>query len=253
MREGTGGRVSLPERAVHVEAMVRHQIGSLEVQAELRLDAPWTVLFGPSGSGKSTILRIIAGLIRPKWGHVALTGDVVLDTDAKICVPAYKRPMRWAGQKEMLFPRKTVRWNMPLGMNVRDPKLGGERMQLDEMERAIQHFGLQRFADKLPGELSGGERQRVAVARAAVGARGRVLLLDEPFAGLDARVREEFIEQLKGWMKGTPVVSVTHDVGEAFLLGAEVVRMIEGQVVAQGAVGVVLAVERDGLRTVLDQ
>ena len=252
MRGGTGGRVSLPERAVHVEVKVRHRIGSLEVEAELRLDAPWTVLFGPSGSGKSTILRIIAGLIRPEWGHVALAGDVVLDTEANICVPAYKRPMRWAGQKEMLFPRKTVRWNMPLGMNDRDPK-GGERMWPDETERAIQHFGLQRFADKLPGELSGGERQRVAVARAAVGARGRVLLLDEPFAGLDARVREEFLEQLKGWMGGTPVVSVTHDVGEAFLLGAEVVRMIEGRVAAQGAVGVVLEAERDGLRTVLEQ
>lgn len=112
-------------------------------------------------------------------------------------------------------------------------------------------FHLEAFAAKRPRELSGGQAQRVAVARAAVGAEGKLLLLDEPFSGLDAAVREELIADLRAWLGETPVISVTHDVGEAFLLGAEVVKIADGRVVAQGPVGVVLAEERDRLAGVL--
>jgi molybdate transport system ATP-binding protein len=91
----------------------------------------------------------------------------------------------------------------------------------------------------------------VSVVRAAAGARGGVLLLDEPFSGLDAGVRDRLIEDLRGWLGNTPVVSVTHDVGEAFLLGAEVVKIAGGRVVAQGPVGEVLAEERKRLVGIL--
>jgi molybdate transport system ATP-binding protein len=89
------------------------------------------------------------------------------------------------------------------------------------------------------------------VIRAAAGARGGILLLDEPFAGLDAGVRDALIANLRSWLGDTPIVSVTHDVGEAFLLGAEVVRIAEGRVVAQGPVAEVLAEERKRLLGVL--
>ncbi len=117
--------------------------------------------------------------------------------------------------------------------------------------QALEHFALGPLAGKKPGALSGGEQQRVAVVRAALGARDRVLLLDEPFTGLDAGVRDELIAQLRGWLRGSPVLSVTHDVGEAFLLDAEVVRLENGRVVAQGPVAAALGDERKSLLGVL--
>ena len=218
-----------------VEVDVRHRLGTLELNVRFRADAPWTVLFGPSGSGKSTILRTIAGLVRPDEGSVRVLGERVLGDG--VWVPAHQRRVRWAGQRAALFPRKTVGENLAMGGV--------------DVERALDVFGLRGLMDRRPGELSGGERQRISVVRAAIGARGKVLLLDEPFAGLDAGVREELIAGLREWLGGTPVISVTHDVGEAFLLGAEVVRVDAGRVVGQGPVGVVLGTERDRLRGVL--
>jgi molybdate transport system ATP-binding protein len=101
--------------------------------------------------------------------------------------------------------------------------------------------------------LSGGERQRVAIARAATAAvslgEGSVLLLDEPFTGQDVRLRDELIEELRGWLvlMERPVLSVTHDVGETFQLGTEVIKIAEGRVVQQGPVAQVLAEERERL------
>ncbi len=241
----------------HLEVDFRHRIGSLAMDVSFKTSAPWTVLFGASGSGKSTILRVVAGLERPDQGKnkggtqrdaevarrdaegcfVKLMGRVV--SGAAVWVPAHERPVRWAGQAAMLMPHKTALQNVAMG--------GGLRETLD----AVRHFDLGDVWGKRPGELSGGQSQMVSVIRAAAGARGRILLLDEPFAGLDAKVRDELIVNLRSWLGDTPVVSVTHDVGEAFLLGAEVVRIAEGRVVAQGPVGEVLAEERKRLLGVL--
>ncbi len=174
-------------------------------------------------------------------------GSLVLDTRSRICWPAHHRPMRWAAQRAMLFPRRTVRGNVAMGIGLREESNGGSRL----LERALEHFGLLGLADKMPDELSGGQRQLVAVARVAIGARRRLLLLDEPFSGLDAGVRNRLIADLRSWLGETRVVSVTHDVGEAFLLEAEVVRIGNGRVVAQGLAADVLAEERRRLIKVL--
>ena len=218
-----------------VEVDVQHRLGTLKLEAVFRASEPWTLLFGPSGSGKSTILRTIAGLVRPDEGRVSVLEETVVGDG--VWVPAHLRRVRWAGQRAALFPRKTVGENLELG--------GGD------VDRALDVFGVRGLKDRRPGELSGGERQRVSVVRAAIGARGKVLLLDEPFAGLDAGVRDGLIAGLREWLGGTAVISVTHDVGEAFLLGAEVVRVEAGRVVGQGPVGVVLGEEREQLRRVL--
>ena len=220
---------------------VEHRLGSLKMEVGLEVASSWTVLFGASGSGKSTLLRMIAGLVRPDRGRVEVLGRTVVDTAARVWVPAERRAVRWAGQREALFPRMTVRANVACGLG----------RQGREVEEVLEVFGLRAWADAMPGALSGGQRQRVAVARAAAGARNKLLLLDEPFTGLDAMVRGELIEALRAWLGETPVISVTHDVGEAFLLKAEVVRMAEGRVVAQGPVGEVLAAERVGLQGIL--
>ena len=226
----------LPEPFVAID--VRHRLGKLALDATFEITAPWTVLFGPSGSGKSTILRVIAGLIRPQDGTVELFGKRV--SGPGMWVPAHRRSMRWVAQQTALFPHRTVRWNLALGSE-----------EAAEVERALKVFGLAALAEAYPAELSGGQQQRVSVVRAAMGARGGVLLLDEPFSGLDAAVREGLRTGLREWLGDTPVISVTHDVGEAFLLGAEVVRVAEGRVVAQGPVEKVLAGEREKLLGVL--
>ena len=117
------------------------------------------------------------------------------------------------------------------------------------VDEVLELFCLSALAERMPHDLSGGERQKVLVARAAASAvtDGRnLLLLDEPFNGLDLRVRDELLEELHQWLSRwkTPVLSVTHDVGEAFQLGAEVIKIAEGHVVQQGPVATVLAEER---------
>jgi molybdate transport system ATP-binding protein len=235
-----------PRQQPHLEVDFWHRIGTLDLRIKFAAHAPWTVLFGASGSGKSTILRAIAGLIRPQQGYIRLPDQVVVDTDRKLWVPPHMRASQWAGQRAMLLPHRTVAANIAFGMQ-RDARGLGARGMIDEVYRVIEVFGLTDLADRTPGELSGGQQQRVAVARAASGAVGRLLLLDEPFTGLDASVRDQLIADLRRWLGSTPVISVTHDVGEAFLLGAEVVRIADGRVVAQGPVEDVLAEERKRL------
>ena len=226
----------------HTRLRVERQIGSLKLAVELALAAPWTVIFGASGSGKSTLLRMIAGLTRPNTGHIAIEGQTVFDSVSRIDLPSALRPVRWAGQRAALFPRKTVLENLACAESERG---SGEAI------RALEHFELRELAHVHPDQLSGGQQQRVATARAALSARGKLLLLDEPFSGLDAEVRATLIEQLRTWLGATPVISVTHDPEEAFLLGAHVVRLAEGTVVAEGPVAEVLAPERERLRRTL--
>jgi len=218
---------------------IRHRLGALELDVSFRTDASWTILFGPSGSGKSTVLRTIAGGVRPSSGRISIGDDVVVDRG--VFVPAHRRPVRLAPQAAALFPRMAVRENIAFG--------AGAGLVAEGLER----FGLSGMAAKSPRQLSGGEQKRVAVVRAAASAvtrgAGTLLLLDEPFAGLDARVRDRLLAELMPWLAaaGVATLSVTHDVGEAFLIGAEVVRMAEGRVVAQGAVAEVLAEDRERL------
>lgn len=128
----------------------------------------------------------------------------------------------------------------------------------DIAEQLMTSFHLEGLADRMPGQLSGGEQQRALVARAVVaaitfdGPERPLLLLDEPFSGLDIATRDELLVELQAWLTKwkIPVLSVTHDLGEAFQLGAEVIRIAEGRVVQQGQVEVVLAEERSRL---LDQ
>ena len=214
----------------HVEVRFQHRLGMLALGVAFQTHAPWTVLFGPSGSGKSTVLRVIAGLERPESGTVRIGRTEMLD------VPAHLRPLRWAAQKAVLYPHKTVAENIAFGA-----------AGASEANEALEHFGLRALARMHPQQLSGGQAQRVGVVRAAAGARGKLLLLDEPFTGLDAAVRDRLIVDLRSWLGETPVLSVTHDVGEAFLLGAEVVRIAEGKVTGQGPVAETLEEERKRL------
>ncbi len=166
-------------------------------------------------------------------------------------VPTEKRELAYAPQQAVLFPHLTVRENVSFGEAVR-PKRGGTP---DLVNEAMALFGLDRFAARKPHELSGGERQRVNLARALAVPGARLALLDEPFAGVDRAFRDELLPRVRQWYaaRAIPVISVTHDVDEVFLLRAEVVRLRDGRAVAQGSPQATLGDEAERVVRALDQ
>jgi molybdate transport system ATP-binding protein len=230
---------------------IEHRVGTVSLDVRFTVTEPWTVLFGPSGSGKTTVLRTIAGFVRPDAGLVVRGKRVLLDSDAHVYIPAHQRPIRSAGQAARLFPHATVRRNVMYGNGWRSKP--AEAMGVaDEVMRL---FGLKKLADRMPRALSGGEKQRTSVARAVVaaitfeGPGTALLLLDEPFSGLDNAMRDDLLVELRDYLHQwkTPVLSVTHDIGEAFQLGAEIIKIADGFVVQQGPSATVLAADRERL------
>jgi molybdate transport system ATP-binding protein len=199
------------------------------------------------------VLRAIAGFVRPDAGRIVSCfygrDFLMTDTTQKIFVKPHERSVRVAGQGAALFPHLTVRENIAFGARSQMKRTAAAEI----VQEAIARFQLPGMAEKFPSMLSGGERQRVAIARAATAAvslgEGSILLLDEPFTGQDVRLRDELIEELRGWLAlmQRPVLSVTHDVGETFQLGTEVIKIADGRVVQQGPVVEVLALERERL------
>ncbi|WP_263375566.1 ATP-binding cassette domain-containing protein [Granulicella aggregans] len=234
----------MPDPRPHLSCEIRHRLGTLNLDVAFELSQPWTVLFGPSGSGKSTILRAIAGLARPHHAKIALhhngNAQTISDTSAGVFLPPHKRRVRWAAQHAALFPHMTVRENLRYATETRDAD--SDRAA----DLALERFHLKKFADSRPATLSGGEQQRVSVARAAIAANGRLLLLDEPFTGLDTPLRDALLTDLQEWLalSKTLVLSVTHDIAEAFQLNAEVLKLHEGRILQQGPAAEVLAEER---------
>jgi sulfate transport system ATP-binding protein len=181
-----------------------------------------TALLGPSGSGKSTLLRIVAGLERPDSGEIRLAGE---DATAS---PPQQRGVGFVFQHYAAFKHMTVRDNVAFGLEVRKRPKAEIRTRVDELLALVQ---LQGFGDRYPAQLSGGQRQRMALAR-ALAPEPKVLLLDEPFGALDARVRAE----LRVWLRTlhdethTTTVFVTHDQEEAMEVADSVVVMNKGRV-----------------------
>ena len=172
-------------------------------------------LLGPSGSGKTTILRMIAGLEQPDSGEIIIDGKVVND------VPASKRGIGFVFQNYALFRYMTVYDNIAFGLKVQkvDKKTIDKRVK-----ELIELIGLKGLDKRYPSQLSGGQRQRVAFAR-ALAPNPQLLLLDEPFAAIDAKVRQE----LRSWLKemieqlGVTSIFVTHDQDEAIEVADEII------------------------------
>jgi sulfate/thiosulfate transport system ATP-binding protein len=181
-----------------------------------------TALLGPSGSGKSTLLRVIAGLERPDAGTVEIDGRDATTT------PPQRRGVGFVFQHYAAFKHMTVRENVAFGLKVRRRPKAEIRRRVDELLELVQLPGL---ADRYPSQLSGGQRQRMALAR-ALAVEPSVLLLDEPFGALDARVRKE----LRAWLRRlhddvhVTTVFVTHDQEEAMEVADRIVVMNHGQV-----------------------
>ena len=186
-----------------------------------------TALLGPSGSGKSTLLRVIAGLEQPDGGRVVLDGEDVTR------VPPQRRGIGFVFQHYAAFKHLTVRENVAFGLRVRRRPKPEVAAKVDELLAVV---GLEGFQSRYPGQLSGGQRQRMALAR-ALAIEPRVLLLDEPFGALDAKVRAE----LRAWLRRlhdevhVTTVLVTHDQEEAMDVADRIVVVNEGRVEQTGA------------------
>ena len=181
-----------------------------------------TALLGPSGSGKSTLLRVIAGLETPETGTVELDGVDVSGQAAR------KRGVGFVFQHYAAFKHMTVRENVAFGLKVRKRPRAEVKKRVDELLELVQIAG---WADNYPAQLSGGQRQRMALAR-ALAVEPKVLLLDEPFGALDARVRKD----LRAWLRRlhdemhVTTIFVTHDQEEAMDIADQIVLMNHGRI-----------------------
>lgn len=173
-----------------------------------------TALLGPSGSGKSTLLRIIAGLEIPDTGEILISGEDATDLKPQ------KRNVGFVFQHYAAFKHMTVRDNIGFGLSVRKRPKSEIRDRVDELLRLVQ---LEAFGHRYPAQLSGGQRQRMALAR-ALAPKPEVLLLDEPFGALDARVRAELRDWLRRLHEEVHVTTifVTHDQAEAMDVASQI-------------------------------
>jgi sulfate/thiosulfate transport system ATP-binding protein len=204
---------------------ITKRFGAFTALEDVSVEVPGgslVALLGPSGSGKSTLLRVIAGLERPDSGAVLLDGVEVTS------VPTQRRGVGFVFQHYAAFKHMTVRENVAFGLKLRRLPRQEVRRRVEELLELVQLGGM---ADRYPAQLSGGQRQRMVLAR-ALAVEPKVLLLDEPFGALDARVRAE----LRAWLRRlhdemhVTSVFVTHDQEEAMELADRVVLMNHGHV-----------------------
>ena len=194
-------------------------------------------LFGRSGAGKTSLINMLAGLLRPDEGRIALDGNVLFDSAEGIDLPPERRRLGYVFQEGRLFPHLSVRGNLLFGAR-RAPPLGpGDGNHGPSLDQVVSLLGLESLIDRRPRELSGGEKQRVALGRALL-ARPRLLLMDEPLASLDQPRKDEilpFIERLRDEL-AMPIVYVTHAMQEIVRLADTLVLLSDGQVIEAGPI-----------------
>lgn len=189
-----------------------------------------TALFGRSGSGKTTVVDLIAGLLRPDRGRIAINGEVLVDTERRIFTPPHRRAVGYVFQEARLFPHLSVRNNLLYGR-----WMAGKAPDRAQFERLADLLGLNGLLQRQVTSLSGGEKQRVAIGRALL-AKPRILLLDEPLASLDDERKEEILPVLERLRDNQeiPIVYVSHSLPEVARLATAIVVLERGSVRAHG-------------------
>lgn len=202
------------------------QVGDFRLDVNLEAGHELISLFGYSGSGKTLTLETIVGLRRPDRGHIVVDGNSLFDSTKNINVPTHRRGIGYLIQDGALFPHLTVAQNIAFGLRRSSRPEGQARVRelLDLLE-------LSGFGGRYPATLSGGQKQRVALAR-ALAPKPRILLLDEPFAALDAATRETLRRELFKLQKelDLTILFVTHELSEAFSLGEKIAVFDRGTI-----------------------
>ena len=213
---------------------IEKQLGEFRLSAAFTSEGRVTGLFGASGAGKTSLINMIAGLLRPDRGIIALDGETLDDTQAGLHVPPHRRRIGYVFQDARLFPHLDVRQNLDYGRRMN--RLAEDAAQRRHVTDLLDIGGL---LDRRPGKLSGGERQRVALGRALL-SRPRLLLLDEPLGSLDEGRKVEILPYLVRLRDeaGIPMVYVSHDAAELRQLATQIVMLKQGRVTALGGVKV---------------
>ncbi|HKS83158.1 MAG TPA: sulfate/molybdate ABC transporter ATP-binding protein [Candidatus Acidoferrales bacterium] len=222
--------VGLATEDMALEVQIEKKLPEFTLRAAFRADSTPLSILGPSGAGKTMLLRCLAGLAIPNRGRIALDGDVLFDSERHVNLPARARRLGLLFQHFALFPHRTVAENIGFGLAGLEASDQQKRVR-DLIERTHAKGLEQRF----PRELSGGEQQRVALAR-ALAIEPRALLLDEPLSALDTHLRSQ-IEALllETFSNGErPTLLVTHNIEEAYRLGAQLMVLSRGKIVALG-------------------
>lgn len=210
-----------------LEVNVTRHIGDFDLNMSFDVQSGTSVLFGPSGAGKSLTLSLIAGLLKPDTGTIAINGSIVNDCAKGIYVAPQDRRIGMVFQDGLLLPHRNVLDNVALAV-----RQSSSRKDRRTIARAwLERVGADAFYDRLPSSLSGGQRQRVALARGFAG-EPSLALLDEPLSALDSSVRRELRKVIREVIveSGIPAVLVTHDLEEAEEIGDVVISMNDGRV-----------------------
>ena len=215
-----------------LEVSLHHRQGDFELDVRFVAQDGVTALFGPSGAGKTSVVGAIAGLLRPREGRIAVNGRVLLDTEARLFVPAEARRIAVVFQDARLFPHMCVEDNLLFGW-----RRANATADAATIAHIVDLLGLGGLLRRSPRRLSGGEKSRVALGRALL-ASPDMLLLDEPLASLDAARRSEILPYLERLARESrlPMLYVSHSVEEVARLADEIVVLKDGCVAAQGPV-----------------
>jgi molybdate transport system ATP-binding protein len=209
---------------------VQKRLGDFSLSTKFETERGVTALFGPSGSGKTSLVNMIAGLLKPDRGRIAIDGDVMFDSSSGVNVPPHKRGVGYVFQEGRLFPHMNVRANLDYGR-----WMSGLKPDQVAFGRVVDLLGIDHLLSRRPGGLSGGERQRIAIGRALL-MQPRLLLLDEPLASLDAARKAEifpYLERLRD--EGhVPMIYVSHSPEEIRRIANIIVRLDGGEVRAIG-------------------
>ena len=212
---------------------VQYPLADYELAVDLSVKPGVTVLLGPNGSGKSSLLRLLAGLAKPRAGRITLGDLLLFDARKKIDLPPEQRRIGMVFQDLALFPHLSVRQNIAFGLNIR--RLAKNDIKI-RVETLLGKLGITHLAERSVTTLSGGERQKVALARTLI-TDPQLLLLDEPTAALDPSARGA----IRRWLHGIlgelqiPTLLVTHDAEEVAWFRKRVAVIEKGQIVQRGS------------------
>jgi molybdate transport system ATP-binding protein len=222
---------------------IEKRLGEFEIKVAFESTGSVTALFGSSGSGKTSVVNMVAGLVKPDRGRIALDDTVLFDSTGRVNVPMHRRRIGYVFQEGRLFPHLSVAANLDYGRRM-------SRLPNDEAERQriVDLLDIGQLLDRRPGRLSGGERQRVAVGRALL-MRPRLLILDEPLASLDAARKREILPYLVRLRDEAhmPMVYVSHQAGELRRIATTVVRLDGGRVMQAGGLELLDQADLDAL------
>jgi molybdate transport system ATP-binding protein len=222
---------------------VEKRLGDFSLSARFQSGNGVTAVFGPSGAGKTTLVNMIAGLVAPDRGRIAIDAAVLFDSAQGVDLPPHRRRIGYVFQEGRLFPHLSVAHNLDYGR-----RMCGLPPDRAQMARIVGLLDIGQLMERRPGKLSGGERQRIAIGRALL-TRPRLLLLDEPLASLDIERKREilpYLERLRDEV-GVPMVYVSHQAAELRRIATTVVRLKAGKVAAAGGKELLDAADTDAV------